>query len=112
MELCRIAIVRDWATQHPLLIHSEVLLWEDNLAAFLPPMGHVVPSALGIFICSSPDSSRKWVSSFSLEGKGNKVHFELSRDDLVFPKTVGGERPCTTEPARYLAPSSSSMRST
>lgn len=81
-ELHCIAIVRDWATQQPLLVHSEVLLREDSLDTFLSLIGHVVPFARSIIIHSPPDSSRKRVSDSPLEGKGKRARSEPSGDDL------------------------------
>lgn len=46
-------------TKNPLLIHSEVLLGEDSLNAFLPPIAYVTPSARGIVIHPPLESSRK-----------------------------------------------------
>lgn len=65
--------------QHPLLIHSEVLLGEDNLAAYLPPIGHLIPSSSDISICPLAELPKKCASSLPLEGKRKKARPEAGR---------------------------------
>lgn len=77
-ELCRIEIVRDWDTQHPLQVNSEVLLGEDHLAAFLPLLGHVIPSACGISIRPFSNLSGKRALDLPSEGKGKSARSEPS----------------------------------
>lgn len=41
-ELCCIALVKEWVKNHPINVLSEALIAEENVMAFLPPLGHTI----------------------------------------------------------------------
>lgn len=38
-ELCHIAIIKEWAKGRPFLVHLKVLLGDEDIEAYLPPIG-------------------------------------------------------------------------
>lgn len=71
--------------------------WEDNLIAYLPPVGHTIPSSQDISIRPLMASPKKQPWNSPLEGKGKKARSEAGRADSDPASTMPFK-----EPARRL----------
>lgn len=109
-ELRCITIIKELVKERPFLVHSEFLLGEENLAAYLPPIGHTIHSSRGISIHPPVALLKKSSPSLSLKGKGKKPHAKATKADSD-PTSLLGQlaRVVSIQQSRPMMPVKSSI---
>lgn len=86
-ELRRIALVKEWVHNHPSDVHSDALLGEENIRAFVSPLGHTIFYGRTIPMQPKATLARKRSPSPPPMSKGKKLLTEVAKanSSQVYP---------------------------